>query len=88
MRDRAKQAEAVSDELITVKMTALSDSVIFRNRFATPESRAIWSDERRTEYYLQFEKCLVEAQAELSIVRFSYDTTSPSLTIVDTAEGM
>lgn len=50
-------------------MTALSDSVVFRNVFATPESRAIWSDERRTEYFLKFEACLAEAQAELGIVR-------------------
>jgi 3-carboxy-cis,cis-muconate cycloisomerase len=50
-------------------MTALSDSVVFRNVFATPESRAIWSDERRTKYFLKFEACLAEAQAELGIVR-------------------
>ncbi|KIW09088.1 3-carboxy-cis,cis-muconate cycloisomerase [Verruconis gallopava] len=49
-------------------MTAVSDSIIFRNIFATPESTAIWSDERRTAYYLLFEKCLAEAQADLGII--------------------
>jgi 3-carboxy-cis,cis-muconate cycloisomerase len=53
-------------------MTAVSDSVIFRNIFSTAESAAIWSDRRRTEYYLLFEKCLAEAQSELDIVRSQY----------------
>jgi 3-carboxy-cis,cis-muconate cycloisomerase len=47
--------------------TAVSDSLVFRNIFATPESNAVWSDERRTGYYLEFEKCLAQVQAELGI---------------------
>jgi 3-carboxy-cis,cis-muconate cycloisomerase len=51
-------------------MTAVSDSIIFRNIFSTAESAEIWSDTRRTEYYLLFEKHLAEAQEEVGIVRF------------------
>jgi len=49
-------------------MTAVSDSIIFRNIFATPESNEIWSDTKRTELFLRFEAGLAEAQAELGIV--------------------
>ena len=49
-------------------MTAVSDSVIFRNIFATPESNEIWSDSKRTKCFLDFEACLAKAQAELGIV--------------------
>jgi 3-carboxy-cis,cis-muconate cycloisomerase len=70
-------------------MTAVSDSIIFRNIFATPQSTAIWSDTRRTEYYLQFEKCLAEAQAELDIVRrASRSYVSAFLIQTDPAESM
>jgi len=49
-------------------MTAVSDSIIFRNIFATPESNEIWSDTKRTKFFLRFEACLAETQAELGIV--------------------
>lgn len=49
-------------------MTAVSDSIVFRNIFSTPESSKIWSDETRTKYYLQFEACLAIVQARLGMI--------------------
>ena len=54
--------------LVCAAMTAVSDSAIFRNIFATTESNEIWSDTKRTKFFLRFEACLAEAQAELGIV--------------------
>jgi 3-carboxy-cis,cis-muconate cycloisomerase len=71
-------------------MATVTDSAIFRNIFATPDSREIWSDEKRTQYYLQFEKCLAEAQAELGIVRtIRLDTARTHVLIIsDTTKGV
>ncbi|EGO01132.1 hypothetical protein SERLA73DRAFT_179200, partial [Serpula lacrymans var. lacrymans S7.3] len=49
-------------------MTSVTDSVIFRNIFSSPESSAIWSDTTRTSYYLLFESSLAIAQARLHII--------------------
>ncbi|PPR00284.1 hypothetical protein CVT24_005025 [Panaeolus cyanescens] len=49
-------------------MTAVSDSLIFREMFSTPEVAQIWADQRRTEYYLQFEAKLASVQARLGII--------------------
>lgn len=49
-------------------MTTIIDSHIFGNVFSTPEIAAIWSDRRRTDYYLQFEAALARAQAKLGII--------------------
>ena len=49
-------------------MTSVTDSVIFRNIFSTPESAAIWSDTKRTQYYLDFEAALAKSQAQLGII--------------------
>ena len=49
-------------------MTTVIDSNILGNIFATPEIKAIWSDEQRTDYYLQFEVALAKAQAKLGII--------------------
>ena len=49
-------------------MSSVTDSLIFRHIFSTPVSSAIWSDERRTKYYLEFEAALAEVQAELGII--------------------
>src|SRR5262245_41526686 len=47
--------------------TAL-DSAIFRDIFSTAEMRHVFSDERRVEFYLQFEAALARVQARLGIV--------------------
>ncbi|KAF8906770.1 L-Aspartase-like protein [Gymnopilus junonius] len=49
-------------------MTAVSDSIVFRHLFSTPESSEIWSDHKRTQYYLDFEAALAVAQARLGII--------------------
>jgi 3-carboxy-cis,cis-muconate cycloisomerase len=47
--------------------TAL-DSAIFRDIFTTPEMRDVFSDQRRTSYYLEIERALARAQARLGII--------------------
>ena len=54
--------------LSVYSMSSVTDSLIFRHIFSTPVSSAIWSDERRTKYYLEFEAALAEVQAELGII--------------------
>lgn len=49
-------------------MTSVTDSIVFRHIFSTPESSEIWSDDKRTHYYLQFEAALARAQARLGII--------------------
>jgi 3-carboxy-cis,cis-muconate cycloisomerase len=50
-------------------MTATAlDSAIFRDIFSTPEMRAVFSDERRTGYYLEIEAALARAQARFGII--------------------
>ncbi|MGZ3361794.1 MAG: lyase family protein, partial [Xanthobacteraceae bacterium] len=50
-------------------MTATAlDSAIFRDIFTTPEMRDVFSDERRTSYYLEIERALARAQARLGII--------------------
>ena len=49
-------------------MTAVSDSLVFRHLFSTPESSAIWSDQKRTQYYLDFEAALSVVQARFGII--------------------
>ena len=50
-------------------MTATAlDSAIFRDIFTTPEMRDVFSDERRTSYYLEIERALARAQAGLGII--------------------
>jgi 3-carboxy-cis,cis-muconate cycloisomerase len=49
-------------------MTTVTDSIIFRHIFSTPESSKIWSDETRTKYYLQFEACLAIVQARFGMI--------------------
>uniref|UniRef100_A0A8H7XQH2 Adenylosuccinate lyase C-terminal domain-containing protein n=1 Tax=Psilocybe cubensis TaxID=181762 RepID=A0A8H7XQH2_PSICU len=49
-------------------MTAVTDSIVFRHLFSTPQSSAIWSDSRRTQYYLDFEASLAIVQARLGII--------------------
>ena len=50
-------------------MTATAlNSAIFRDIFTTPEMREVFSDERRTSYYLEIERALARAQARLGII--------------------
>ena len=49
-------------------MTTVTDSIIFRHIFSTPESSKIWSDGTRTKYYLQFEACLAIVQARFGMI--------------------
>ena len=49
-------------------MASVTDSIVFRHIFSTPESSAIWSDQTRTRYYLQFEAALAGLQARLGII--------------------
>ncbi|KAL9056522.1 MAG: hypothetical protein Q9162_002898 [Coniocarpon cinnabarinum] len=49
-------------------MTSVQDSVIFGNILSTQDSAYIWSDARRTEYYLRFEAGLARAQSKLGLI--------------------
>ena len=49
-------------------MSSVQDSIIFGNILSTPESAAIWSDHTRTQYYLDFEAALAQAQAQLRVI--------------------
>lgn len=50
-------------------MTATAlDSAIFRDIFTTPAMREVFSDERRTGYYLEIEIALARAQSRLGII--------------------
>jgi 3-carboxy-cis,cis-muconate cycloisomerase len=44
------------------------DSAIFGNIFSTPSMRAVWSDENRTQKYLDVEAALATVQARLGLI--------------------
>ena len=44
------------------------DSVIFRDMFGSPAMRTVWSDEYRTQKYLDWEAALARAQAKVGII--------------------
>jgi hypothetical protein len=48
--------------------TSAIDSLIFRNMFGDSEIRQIWSDEYRTQCYLDWEAALARAQAGLGLI--------------------
>jgi 3-carboxy-cis,cis-muconate cycloisomerase len=48
--------------------STILDSAIFRDIYATPEMRAVWSDENRIRKCLAFEAALAKAEATLGIV--------------------
>ena len=48
--------------------TSAIDSLIFRNIFGDQEVRAIWSDENRTQRYMDFEAALARAQASIGMI--------------------
>lgn len=58
----------LSIDRYTTIMTTVTDSIIFRHIFSTPESSEIWSDGTRTKYYLQFESCLAIVQARFGMI--------------------
>ncbi|CAA16998.1 fumarate lyase superfamily, unknown specificity, bacterial 3-carboxy-cis,cis-muconate cycloisomerase related [Schizosaccharomyces pombe] len=47
---------------------SVSDSFVFRNIFGDAEIRKIWSDENRTQEYLNWEAALARAEASLGII--------------------
>lgn len=49
-------------------MASVTDSIVFRHIFSTPESSDIWSDQTRTQYYLQFEAALARVQGRLGVI--------------------
>ena len=48
--------------------TSSIDSIIFRNIFGSADVRHIWSDEYRTQKYLDFEAALARAQASVGLI--------------------
>src|SRR6202021_1616725 len=48
--------------------TSAIDSVIFRDIFGDADIRRIWSDENRTQRYLDFEAALARAQASIGMI--------------------
>ncbi len=46
----------------------LSDSLIYRNSWGTPETRALFDDEPRTRAWLEILAALAEAQAEVGLI--------------------
>jgi 3-carboxy-cis,cis-muconate cycloisomerase len=48
--------------------TSAIDSLIFRDIFGDAEMRRIWSDENRTQRYLDFEAALARAQASIGMI--------------------
>jgi 3-carboxy-cis,cis-muconate cycloisomerase len=48
--------------------TSVVDSLIFRDVFGSPAMREIWSDEFRTQKYLDWEAALARAEAKVGII--------------------
>jgi 3-carboxy-cis,cis-muconate cycloisomerase len=48
--------------------TTLIDSAIFEDIFSTDPMRRVWSDENRTQKYLDIEAALARVQARLGII--------------------
>ena len=48
--------------------STIVDSLIFQGIFSTDEMRAVWSDETRTQYYLDIEAALAKVQGKLGII--------------------
>lgn len=46
----------------------MTDSLVFRGIFSTEEASAIWSDDKRTEKYLEFEAALANVQGRLGVI--------------------
>jgi 3-carboxy-cis,cis-muconate cycloisomerase len=48
--------------------SSIIDSHIFQGIFSSDEMRSVWSDENRTQYYLDVEAALAKVQGELGII--------------------
>jgi 3-carboxy-cis,cis-muconate cycloisomerase len=48
--------------------TSAIDSAVFRHIFGTEQMRKVWSDENRTQRYLDIEAALARAQAHLGVI--------------------
>ena len=48
--------------------TSAIDSAVFRHIFGTEQMRKVWSDENRTQRYLDIEAALARAQANLGVI--------------------
>jgi 3-carboxy-cis,cis-muconate cycloisomerase len=48
--------------------SSIIDSHIFQGIFTSDEMRSVWSDENRTQYYLDVEAALAKVQGELGII--------------------
>lgn len=48
--------------------STIIDSHIFQGIFSSDDMRSVWSDENRTQYYLDIEAALAKVQAELGII--------------------
>src|SRR6187401_2214779 len=48
--------------------STIVDSAIFGNIFSTDAMRAVWSDENRTQKYLDIEAALARVQARLELI--------------------
>ncbi len=48
--------------------STIIDSHIFQGIFSSDEMRSVWSDENRTQYYLDVEAALAKVQAKLGII--------------------
>jgi 3-carboxy-cis,cis-muconate cycloisomerase len=48
--------------------STIVDSLIFQGIFSTDEMRSVWSDENRTQHYLDIEAALAKVQAKLGII--------------------
>ncbi len=53
------------------------DSLVFRNMFGSAEMREVWSDEFRTQRYLDWEAALARAQASLGLIPRTLRPRSP-----------
>lgn len=49
-------------------MATVTDSLVFRDIFSTEEASRIWSDDKRTEKYLEFEAALANVQGRLGVI--------------------
>jgi 3-carboxy-cis,cis-muconate cycloisomerase len=48
--------------------SSIIDSTIFQGIFSSDEMRSVWSDENRTQYYLDIEAALARVQGKLGII--------------------
>src|SRR5204862_4952809 len=52
----------------SIMPATIIDSLIFGNIFSTDAMKAVWSDESRTQKYLEVEAALARVQAHLGII--------------------